>query len=124
MMFTVKSGLPFVSVDVVANGQRITVDNILLDTGSAGTIFSADILADIGLVLEPNDTLRQIYGIGGSEFVFEKSVDQICLGELVVSNFIIELGALDYGFNLHGIIGSNFLYQTGAHIDFSALSIS
>jgi len=124
MIFTVKNGLPFVSVDVIANNQCITIDNVLLDTGSAGTIFSADVLADIGLVLEPNDTLRQIYGVGGSEFVFEKCVNQIILGELTVSNFIIELGALDYGFNLNGIIGSNFLHQTGAHINFSTLSIN
>lgn len=99
------------------------MDNVLLDTGSAGSIFSADKLAEIGLFLQPDDELHQIYGVGGSEFVFVKQIEKLLLGELMVSDFTVELGALGYGFELDGIIGTDFFQQTSAQIDFSSFDV-
>ena len=45
------------------------------------------------------------------------------LGELQVNNFAIEVGAMDYGFAIDGIIGTDFLLQVGAVIDLSHLEI-
>jgi len=41
-------GLPFISVSISFRGQEITLSNVLIDTGSAGTIFKADLLRNIG----------------------------------------------------------------------------
>ena len=61
--------------------------------------------------------------MGGAEIVFTKKVDQLVLDELQVSNFEIEVGAMDYGFEMDGIIGMDFLITTGALIDLSQLEI-
>ena len=104
-------------------GKQITVDRVLIDTGSGGTIFSTDKMLLIGLQIEPEDSIYRIRGVGGSEFVFAKRVEQLSLGELRVSNFDIEVGALAYGFELDGIVGVDFLRQTGAVIDFIRLEV-
>ncbi len=63
--------------------------------------------------------MDRIRGVGGTEFVFSKTIDRISLGDLTVSDFEIEVGAMDYGFHfeLDGIVGMDFLEQIGAVID-------
>ncbi len=112
-----------VSADVSWNHQSIYLDNVLLDTGSTGTIFSAEKLAEIGLLMEENDVIRQIYGVGGTEFVFVKCISTLHIGHLCATDFNVEVGALEYGFTLDDIIGTNFLQHTHARIDFSSLEI-
>lgn len=116
-------GLPFVSVEVTFRQQTWTFDNCLLDTGSAGTIFSADQLLTIGLVHEPDDEIHRIRGVGGAEFVFTKTVDRLQLGSLIIENFEIEVGGMDYGFAIDGIVGLDFLLAVHAVIDLNQLQI-
>ena len=71
----------------------------------------------------PEDPLHRIHGVGGSEFVFMKRVDQVAVGELQVSDFAVEVGAMDYGFQFDGIIGTDFLLAVGAVIDLRTLAI-
>ncbi len=100
-------------------GRRLDLKNVLLDTGSASSIFSADRLLDIDIRCEPTDILNRIRGVGGTEFVFSKIIDGLSLGDLVVEDFEIEIGAMDHGFRfeLDGIVGMDFLEQIGAVID-------
>jgi len=67
--------------------------------------------------------VHRIRGVGGTEFVFTKRVDNLAVGELRVSNFQVEIGAMDYGFDIDGIIGMDFPIQVGAIIDLSKLEI-
>ena len=46
----------------------MTLDNVLIDTGSAGTVIPVDIAIDRGLGPEWKDELIRIQGIGGTEF--------------------------------------------------------
>lgn len=117
MKIRIKNGLPYVSATLVHHRQRVTLKNILLDTGSAGTIFSTDKVAAIGLTYEPEDFVHRIRGVGGSEFVFTKQVDELKVGDLKVSKFELEIGAMNYGFDMDGIIGLDFLTAIGALID-------
>ena len=94
-----------------------------MDTGSAGCIFAADRLLVIDLQYEPDDPVHRIRGVGGAEFVFTKKVNRLGLGDLQIANFEIEVGAMDYGFEMDGIIGMDFLIKTGAVIDLSRLNI-
>lgn len=68
--------------------------------------------------------IRRIRGVGGTEFVFSKRVDELSVGDLSVSHFDIEVGAMDYGFDLDGIIGLDFLRAVRAKIDLGALTIT
>ena len=95
----------------------------MLDTGSAGTIFSTDKVLALGLQYEPDDIVHRIRGVGGAEFVFTKRIDRLAVDELQVTEFDIEVGAMDYGLEIDGIIGMDFLTQVGAVIDLARLEI-
>ena len=117
-------GLPFVSAVVGFQGRSLTLNNVLLDTGSAGSIFSADRLSEIDLSYAPEDELLRIRGVGGVEFVFTKLVDHLAIGELRVDDFKIEVGAMDYGFLIDAIIGVDFLIEVGAVIDLGRMEVA
>lgn len=119
-----RDGLLFVSVLLEFQGQQLELHNCLLDTGSAGTIFATDQLAIIGIHYEPDDIVHQIYGVGGAEFVFTKRVNRLHLADLTVENFEIEIGAMDYGFPLDGIIGLDFLMAVRAILDLDQMHVS
>lgn len=76
MKIRVQDGLPFISATVNHRDQAITLDQVLIDTGSMGTIFLVDKLAEMGIELEMQDSLEQIRGVGGVEFVFTKRIEQ------------------------------------------------
>ncbi len=71
----------------------------------------------MGLKLAPHDPIRTIRGVGGTEFVFVKNIDRLEMGTLQARNVEIEIGAMDYGMAIYGIIGMDFLLDVGATID-------
>jgi hypothetical protein len=118
-----RHGLPFVSVTIAYRDRQLQLADVLLDTGSAGTVFASDKLLPIGLLYEADDAVHRIRGVGGAEFVFSKRVDSMSLGELSVADFNIEVGAMDYGFELDGILGLDFLTRVGAVIDLAQMDV-
>jgi hypothetical protein len=124
MKIRMHNGLPYCQASLIHQNQQKTFNNILLDTGSASTLFAADEVLAIGLQFEYQDVVRRICGVGGSEFVFAKHVDCLILGSFELIDFEIEIGTMDYGFAIDGIIGINFLRQVGACIDLAKLEIS
>lgn len=117
-------GLPFVEATITYRGQTERLSHILIDTGSAGTIFNVNGLQHIGVKPEPDDTVQVIYGVGGHEFVYTKSLDCISLGDaIMVNHFVIELGNMNYGVEMDGIIGYDFLKELGAIVDLDALRL-
>jgi len=123
MRIHLRDGLPYVRASLTYRGQQLSFRNVLLDTGSAGTILSTDRVLTIGLMYEPDDRVQRIRGVGGTEFVFTKRVDSLAVGKLQVNDFQIEVGAMDYGFDIEGIIGMDFLIQVGAIIDLAKLEM-
>jgi len=123
MTIQMQQGLPYVQVSLVYRHQQKIFTQVLLDTGSAGTVFAADAVLELGLQFESQDPVHRICGVGGAEFVFAKQVDGLALGTFELRNFEIEIGTLDYGFAIDGILGINFLHQVGACIDLAKLEI-
>ena len=124
MNISIQQGLPYVSAILHYQGRDLSLATVLLDTGSAGTVFSVDKLLKIGVRLEPHDVVHRIYGVGGAEFVFMKQLDRLSVGDLVLENFEVEVGAMKYGIALDGILGMDFLLQISAVIDLASLEIS
>ena len=87
MRIRLKDGLPYVMASVTYQGQRMLCENALIDTGSAGTIFSTECVLTIGLMYEPDDSVHRIRGVRGTEFVFTKLVDCLKVGPLQVDDF-------------------------------------
>lgn len=116
-------GLLYVTATIEYHGKQLQLRKVLLDTGSVGTLFAIDRLLMLGLEYEPDDRVHRIRGVGGVEFVFTKRLDRLSLDELAVSNFEIEVGAMDYGFEIDGIIGIDFLLEVGAMINLATLEL-
>lgn len=110
-------GLPFVSMTVMFKGRELKLEKVLLDTGSASTLLNADIVQEIGMVPEGNDIVDIIRGVGGVEYVYTKYLDSIIVDEAILNDFQLEIGNMDYGMEIDGILGFNFLKQAGAVID-------
>lgn len=123
MRLTLKDDLPFVTVRIVFRGTEAEVPAVLIDTGSAGTILAADVVATIGIIPDLHDTLYAVRGVGGAEVVFARRVDRLMVGENGLDGFEIEVGGMDYGFEINGILGMDFLLRTGANIDLQALEL-
>ncbi len=95
MRFTLRDNLPFVTVTLAYRGTAITVPHVLIDTGSARTIFAFDVVSGIQIIPAPEDTLYAIRGVGG----------------------------MDYGFDIQGILGMDFLRQSRAVLSLAELSL-
>jgi hypothetical protein len=117
MHIPLKDNLPFTTVTLSYKGDTIDIPNILIDTGSGTTILSADIVTAIKIIPSPEDTLCTIREVGGSEVVFSRKVDFLRVGEKSIADFEVEIGGMDYGFEINGILGMDFLLCAGAIIN-------
>ena len=111
-----KDGIPFITVELINDDKKISIDNVLIDTGSGSSIISSDIAIEIGLTPSPNDVIKRVRGVGGYEYVYQKNIDTIKSGDIEVHNFNIEVGDMDYGFDINGILGTDFLIASNAMI--------
>jgi predicted aspartyl protease len=117
MQLLLKYDLPFVVVAVEYKGRTVDIPDVLVDTGSASTILAADSLIGIGIEPAADDVLHTIRGVGGVEVVYLRKVDSLKVGESRVVGFEIEVGGMDYGFEINGILGMDFLRSVGAIIN-------
>jgi predicted aspartyl protease len=120
---TIEDGLLLTDLKLIFRGKSLSLNRVLVDTGSESTIFSTDLVQSIDLIPEVDDTIYRISGIGGSEFVFSKRVDTIKIGEAEVTDFPLEIGAMNYGFDLDGIVGLDLLQEMKANINLEKLTI-
>jgi predicted aspartyl protease len=123
MQLKLVDDLPFATVALAYQNKTVEIDNVLINTGSATTVLAADQVAQIGLVPAPDDILFTIRGVGGAEVVFARRVDYLRLGERRLADFEVEVGGMDYGFEINGILGMDFLTRARAVIDLGKLTI-
>lgn len=109
--------LPFVTISLGYRGATIDIPDVLVDTGAASTVVNADVVSAVGLIWERTDRLRALRGVGGHEYVFTRVVDRLTVGDAGVTPFEIEVGEMDYGFDIKAILGMDFLRSAGAVID-------
>jgi hypothetical protein len=112
-----KDSLPFITVTIACKGRTVDIPNVLLDTGSASTILAADRLTTIDINPSAEDVLHTIRGVGGIEVVYLRKVEFLKVGERSIENFEVEVGGMDYGFEINGILGMDFLTASGAIIN-------
>ena len=123
MNVRIADGLPFISITITFRGKSLHLRDVLLDTGSAGTILHADRVSEIGIEPEPHDVTHVIRGIGGTEFVYVKTIDTVCVSVVVIHSFPVEIGQMDYGYAMDGIMGFNLIQSAGLVIDARNLEI-
>jgi hypothetical protein len=86
--------LPFVTVKLGRGTEELVLERVLLDTGSATTVFAVDEIALLGIVPEPTDRIRRLVGVGGTELVLAKRIESLALGAIQVQDFPIQIGAM------------------------------
>lgn len=123
MQLTLKDDLPFTTITIEYRGQELSLSDVLIDTGSASTILAADWVAKIGIVPEPGDRLLMIAGIGGTEAVFTRKIDRLLVEQHGLAEFLIEVGSMNYGFEINGILGMDFLTGSRAVVDLGRLTL-
>ena len=123
MQLQLKDNLPFLTLIVNYQGKSVEITDVLVDTGSASTILAADSLMRIGIEPSPEDTLHTIRGVGGTEVVYLRKVDFLEVGASKILDFEIEVGGMDYGFEINGIVGMDFLQVSKAIIDLHEMKI-
>jgi predicted aspartyl protease len=123
MNIKMRDGLAFINVTLIYQQKVLEIEDVLLDTGSASTIFSYTVLEAAGFELHPDDRLRQIQGVGGVEYVFARQIHRLIMDDFQAIDFEIEVGAMDYGFKINGIVGMDFLVKGGFLIDLVKLKI-
>jgi predicted aspartyl protease len=123
VQLTLRHDLAFVTATLTYAGVSIEIADVLVDTGAASTIINADLAADAGVFVSPTDTLRRLRGVGGHEHVFTRRVDHLAIGDHGLDDFEVEIGEMDYGFQIGGILGMDFLRSAGAVIDLARLTI-
>lgn len=112
-----KDDLIYVDATLVYGNSRIAIKNALVDTGSSSTVVSRDIAYSLGMKPEPTDIINSVQGVGGTETVIEKKIDEIILDNVAAKNFGIQVGAMNYGIELDAIIGLDLLIACRAVIN-------
>lgn len=117
MQLIFRYDLAFVTATLSHRGTSIEIPDVLVDTGAASTVIDADLAAEAGIVPSPSDPLRRLRGVGGHEHVFVRRIDRFAIGAHGLDDFEIEIGEMDYGFGIGGILGMDFLRAAGAIIN-------
>ncbi|MGY3717387.1 retropepsin-like aspartic protease [Sutcliffiella cohnii] len=115
--------LLLVDMEIRFKRESLQLQRVLVDTGSGSTVISTDLAETIGIVPEENDMIYRISGVGGSEFVYSKTVDLVKVGDMHTTDFALEIGAMNYGFDLDGIIGLDLLRKLKVIINLDELKL-
>jgi len=123
MQLILKNNLIFTTVTVAYQGAATEISNVLVDTGSATSILAVDAVASIQIEPVLEDIFHSIRGVGGTETVFMRDVDYLQVDQCRLPHFKIEIGGMDYGFEINGILGMDFLIRAKAIINLPEMRI-
>lgn len=120
-----KDGILFTSMQLSFMGESKIIKNVVIDTGAAETIISPDVVEDIGIIAEYNDSVNSFYGVGGSlHNFFSKEVDEISFGKVKLNEVKLDFGVIDPNGYINGLIGLDLLIKLGAVIDLKNLTMT
>jgi hypothetical protein len=125
MKVKIENGLPIATIAMTHDEKTIVLENVLLDTGCATTIFDTDLLVEIGVELDIiNGKSKRMYGVGGySELCYEQCVKNVEIDGQKSDSFLLQLGMTKELYGFDGILGIDFMLKTGIVIDFKDLTV-
>ncbi|MDU4697973.1 MULTISPECIES: pepsin/retropepsin-like aspartic protease family protein [Paenibacillus] len=125
MKINLINGLPVTDIELIYNSHSMLLENVLLDTGCATTIFDTDLVENIGLVIDPlRGKSVRMFGIGGqSELCFQQPINRIEIDRFLVENFTLQLGMTSEPYGFSGILGVDFFIAANLNIDFNMMEV-
>lgn len=99
--------------------------DVLLDTGCSTTIFDTDEVEAIGLIIDRTNGLpRRMYGVGGeSELCYEQIVSDIKINHHLFDSFQLQLGITKETYGFNGLLGIDFMIESGAVLDLKEMIV-
>lgn len=109
------------SLTVCYRGRILKLTDIIIDTGSSHTVFSPDVLEEIGVTYENGDSVYEAYGIGGTMPFYTKVMDEIVIDTLRIEHVEIDVGILPKSHK--GLLGLDILKTYGFIVDMKELEL-
>lgn len=109
------------SLTVCYRGRILKLTDIIIDTGSSHTVFSPDVLEEIGVTYENGDSVYEAYGIGGTMPFYTKVMDEIVIDTLRIKHVEIDVGILPKSHK--GLLGLDILKTYGFIVDMKELEL-
>ena len=107
MKFTRKDGLIWVSIALEYEGSHYSIDNCILDTGSATTAIDIDF---VDFNFQKPAIITRLFGVGGgTQEVITQKVDGITIDAHTLKDIDIEFGNLHSELGINGFIGNDML---------------
>ncbi len=110
-----------ISLSVNYRGKTMQVENVIVDTGSSHTVFSPDVLEQIGVNYENGDPVYEAYGIGGSVPFYTKVMDEIIIDSLKIEQIEVDVGMLPKSHK--GLLGLDILKSNGFVVDLGKMEL-
>jgi hypothetical protein len=123
MKIRIEDGLPLATVELVYFDKKIVLQDVLIDTECSVTIFDTDILAEIGVVIDfAKGIPTTMYGVGGKgEVCSQQKVSELYIDGQPLYDFNLQLGMVKDMYGFDGLIGIDFMLETGILLDFHSL---
>jgi len=78
MRIQMKNGLPVLNITIEYHTKTMILENVLLDTGCAVSVFDTDTVEEVGLTIDRNSGRAiRMYGVGGkSELCYQQNAEK------------------------------------------------
>lgn len=121
MRFEWRNGLIWVAVEIIYEGQRVTINDCIVDTGSVSTAIDID---RISFNYQKPASIRRLIGVGGGvQEVLSQTIDGFRIDGKTLADIAIEFGDIRNEFGINGFIGTNVLSKFKVSIDFQAQTL-
>ncbi len=122
MTFTWKDDLIWAGVAVEYEGVTYTIDDCLVDTGSATTAIDIDCVA---FNFQKPGVLTRLFGIGGgTQEVIAQTIDGITIDSQRIKDIDIEFGNLRSELGINGFVGNDILSRFTLTIEYATQHIT
>ncbi|WII38881.1 retropepsin-like aspartic protease [Paenibacillus thiaminolyticus] len=109
------------TIIVCFRGKMLKITDVIIDTGSSHTVFSPNVLEEIGVIYENGDPVYEAYGIGGTVPFYTKVMDYIQIDTLRVEQLEVDVGILPKSHS--GLLGLDILKTHGFIVDMEKLEL-
>lgn len=109
------------SLTVTYRGKMLQIHDVIVDTGSSHTVFSPDVLEEIGATYENGDAIYEAYGIGGAVPFYTKIMDELQIEDITIKNIEVDVGTLPKDHN--GLLGLDILKAYKFVLDLDELKL-
>ncbi|MEK5030341.1 retropepsin-like aspartic protease [Paenibacillus sp. FSL R7-0302] len=110
-----------IDISVYYQGRTLQIKDIIIDTGSSHTVFSPDVLEEIGVTYENGDPVYEAYGVGGTVPFYTKVMDRIEIDAFIIKDVEIDVGILPKSHK--GLLGLDILQTYGFIVDMQKMEL-